>query len=252
MPPRCYPAAVNRFLAIPYSPWSEKARWALDLRGVPYFEQLYVPMLSEVGLRFSLRRLGGKVTVPVLFADDGRVCADSLAIARFAAATGRGPTLFPAGRDSEILRLDERSEEILAASRALSVAKAMDDAAAREEAVPRFLPALLRPMVGRMGVVYLHRKYGTSLDREALARTIAAGLRGLREELAGRPYLFDELSYADVILAVSLQLVAPVADRYIKLGEATRRVCTHAPIVEEFADLLAWRDRLYAEHRKPA
>jgi len=242
---------VNRLLAIPYSPWSEKARWALDLRGVSHVEQMYVPMLGEVGLRLRLRRFSGKVTVPVLFTDDGRALGDSFEIARFAEETGRGPALFPAGRDAEIRRWNERSEEILAAGRALSVAKAMDDAAARDEGVPRFLPAPLRPAVGRMGVSYLHRKYGLSLDRQASAEVVASGLRALREALGGRPYLFDALSYADVIMAVSLQLVAPVEDRYIRLGKATRRVCTHAPIVEELADVVAWRDRLYTAHRRP-
>lgn len=241
---------MHRFVAIHYSPWSEKARWALDLRRVPYTEETFVPMITEPSLRLRLRRFTGKITVPVLFTSDGRALTDSYDIARFADENGEGPRLFPEGREAEIRRWNARSEEILQAGRALSVAKAMDDAAAREEGVPRFLPAALRPLVGRVGVSYLRRKYGLSLDREASARVAREGLLALREALGDKRYLGDTLSYADIVMATSMQLVAPVSNEHIRIGPGTRAVCTHAPIVEEFADLLAWRDALYAEHRR--
>src|SRR5262249_42972479 len=160
-------------------------------------------------LRLRLRRLTGKITVPVLFTSDGRTLTDSYEIARFADTTGEGPTLFPAGREGEIRRWNERSEEILRAGRALSVTKAMDDPAAQLEAVPRYLPSAVRPPIGRMGVAYLQRKYNLSTDRDAAAATVADGLRALREALGGKRYLGDTLTYADVVMAVSLQLVAP-------------------------------------------
>src|SRR4051812_15683513 len=103
---------MHRFVAIDYSPWSEKARWALDLRRVPYREEAYVPMLGELPLRLRLRRFTGPMTVPVLFTEDGRALTDSLAIARFAEEVGRGAPLFPSGRDGEIARWNERSEAI--------------------------------------------------------------------------------------------------------------------------------------------
>ena len=241
---------MHRFLAIPYSPWSEKARWALDLRRVPYREEAYVPMLGEPLLRLRLRRFRGKVTVPVLFTEDGRALRDSFDIARFAEEAGQGPTLFPAGRDAEIARWNERSEEILRAGRALSVAKAMEDAAAREEAVPRLIPARLRPLVGRAGVAFLRAKYRLGVDQEAETQIIAEGLRQWRSALGGRRYLHDALSYAEVAMAVSLQLAVPVSDAYVHLGPATRRVCTCDAIAGELSDLAAWRDALYGEHRR--
>lgn len=243
---------MNRFVAISYSPWSEKARWALDLRRVPYREEAYLPMLGELGLRVALRRFTGRVTVPVLFTDDGRALTDSFAIARFADETAKGAVLFPAGSDAEVARWNDRSEEILRAGRALSVAKAMENPAAQDESVPRLVPGPLRAMVGRSGVAWLRAKYGLVFDRAAAAATIAAGLRELRAALGGRRYLVGEaISHADVAMAISLQLVAPVAQEYVRLGRATRAVCTDAPIVEEFADIVAWRDALYAEYRRP-
>ena len=45
-------------------------------------------------------------------------------------------------------------------------------------------------------------------------------------------------------MAVVLEAVAPIARTVPPLGPATRRCWSDAPLAEEFADLLAWRDRL--------
>src|SRR6185369_10337053 len=72
---------MTELIGIPYSPWSEKARWALDVRRVPYVSRLYKPLVGEPMLRLALRRWRGAVSVPVLREDNGRMLADSLAIA---------------------------------------------------------------------------------------------------------------------------------------------------------------------------
>jgi glutathione S-transferase len=64
---------MTELLALPFSPWSEKARWALDARGVPYDYRRYQPILGEPALRAKLRRARGPVTVPVLTTIDGVV-----------------------------------------------------------------------------------------------------------------------------------------------------------------------------------
>ena len=63
---------MPELLGLPYSPWSEKARWALDARRVPYREVTYAPLLGEPALRLKLKRWRGNVTVPVLTDDEGR------------------------------------------------------------------------------------------------------------------------------------------------------------------------------------
>ena len=121
--------------------------------------------LGEPLLRLRLRRFTGRVTVPVLFAEGGRIFADSFAVARFADEVGQGKPLFPAGVDAT--RWNDLSERILRAGRDLSVAKAIDDPAARDEAVPRLVPGPLRAMVGNSGLTFLKRKYGLAFDRAA-------------------------------------------------------------------------------------
>lgn len=55
-----------RLITIPFSHYSEKARWALDRAGLPYEEDAYLPLLNIP----ATRRAGGK-TVPVLVTDAG-------------------------------------------------------------------------------------------------------------------------------------------------------------------------------------
>ena len=77
--------SMRELYEIPFSPWSEKARWALQLCGVPYVSRAYQPLISELKLRRMLKRWGGKVTVPVL--RDGALVIDgSYEIARYADA----------------------------------------------------------------------------------------------------------------------------------------------------------------------
>lgn len=81
---------VHTLVTIGPSHFCEKARWGLDLKGVPYTEDAHVPM-------FHWRRIGrhGRRTVPVLEAGD-RVLTQSTEILAWADQEGtRGPRLFP-------------------------------------------------------------------------------------------------------------------------------------------------------------
>lgn len=72
------------------SHFCEKARWGLDLKGVPYTEDAHVPMFHWRRIRKHARR-----TVPLLEAAD-RVLAQSTEILAWADQVGqRGPALFP-------------------------------------------------------------------------------------------------------------------------------------------------------------
>src|SRR5579862_2703814 len=113
--------AMTELLGLPFSPWSEKARWALDVRRVPYTYRVYQPIVGEPALRMKVGRLRGKVTVPVLTTDDGTVLADSAAIARWADGRGEGAPLFPAEHAAAIARFIDLSERALDAARALTL-----------------------------------------------------------------------------------------------------------------------------------
>jgi glutathione S-transferase len=51
-------------------------------------------------------------------------------------------------------------------------------------------------------------------------------------------------------MAATLQFVSP--PEQLALGPATRVACHHPQLAARFAELLAWRDALYARHRHGA
>ena len=244
---------MARLFAIPYSPWSEKARWALDHHFVPYEYVSYTPMLGEPALRLSLRRPLGRVSVPSLIDGELRL-TDSFDIARHAERVGSGTRLFPLGHDDAIATWNTRSQHLLEAARTLTAAASLQSPEALDEALPSFLPGAVRPAlrgVGHLGVAFLRAKYGgadTLVAAETLART---GLEQLRGALAARgAYLLGEFSYADIAMAVTLQCVRPADEAHWPLGPGMRKAWANPALAAEFSDLADWRDELYAKHRR--
>jgi glutathione S-transferase len=240
-------------IALHYSPWTEKARWALDHHHVPYRLEHHVPMLGEPALRLRTGRLGGPATVPVLIDGEGAIF-DSFAIARHAERNGSGSPLFPAAHLAEITRWNDRSDEALAAGRALVVTRIAASREAQTESLPGFIPAAIRPALAGMaqlGVRYLASKYSISRDLDRAEATAASTLDEIRAALAGRAYLLDgELTYADIAAAMVLQIVRPVRDAFIRLRPATRACWTTPALERRYGDLLDWRDQLYDKHRR--
>ncbi len=120
---------------------------------------------------------------------------------------------------------------------------------------PAFIPAAVRRASAPatdLAIAFLRRKY--CVDAAAASRAEATWtleLDTLRDALARRSYLLEGFSYADITMALTLQFLAPVADRFLPLGPATRASCFHPQLAERYADLVAWRDALYERHRRP-
>ncbi len=229
-------------VAIPYSPWSLKAAWALHLRSIDHRVRHYTPTLGELGLRLRLGRFSGRMSVPVLLGTDVGAIEDSWNIALWADAHGRGASLFPELEAVE--RWNEQSERALEIGRRRSTMALIDDPTALDEASSRSYPAFVAPALRPIARAIAKRTMG-KYDAEQPAG-LAAALDALREGLGGRKYLIgDAPSYADVVMAVVLEYVRPseLAER----GPAERRIWTDAELTEHYSDLLAWRDALIAE-----
>jgi glutathione S-transferase len=243
--------AEPRLVALPYSPWSLKAKWALDHHGVRYRYTTYLPMLGEPLLRFWSGRWRGGASVPLLLTA-GIPIEGSEWIARWADNQGGGEPLFPPAHDAEIRRWSELGERILEAGRALTIDKTLASPEALAESVPG--PSALAPLlvpVGRLGAKFLARKYGAASDPVESRRVIREGLEALREGLGdGETLVGGAFSYADVAMACSLGMVSPPGPRIDHLGPASRPCWTEPELAAEFADLVEWRDRLFA-HRLP-
>lgn len=240
---------MRRLVALSYSPWSEKARWALDHHRVEYRRVEYVPMLGAPLLRAATRRWSGRVTVPVLLGD-GPPRLDSWDIALRAEEIGEGAPLF-AGDRGAIAGWNALSDRALAASRAAAIARVAADPGAQQESLPGLVPSALRPAlrpVATVGVGYFRRKYGGDAPPE---RALEDALAELREALDARggEHVLGELSYADIAMAAALQFVRPVADRFIRLGPASRRAYSDEALARRYEDLIEWRDRFYDRYR---
>jgi glutathione S-transferase len=146
-----------------------------------------------------------------------------------------------------------RSERLLDAGRALATRRTADDPEAQAEALPDFVPAVARRLarpVTAAGVEYFYRKYGAATGTEAeRTEAIRNELVALRSALAGGETLLGEFGYADVAMAVALQFVQPVEGYRPAMKPATRRTFTQPELAREFADLLAWRDAVFARHQ---
>lgn len=249
---------MNELLGLSYSPWSEKAKWALDVRRVPYRFRMYQPLIGEPALRLKTGRWRGTVTVPVLVDDTGRVYDDSAKIARFADSVGEGPVLFPREHEAAIEHWIAVGERALDAGRVLSLHRTLEDPEALKELVPRGMRSALGGLavgVGRMGVLRTLRKYGARKDAIAEYSKIARdALDELRTKLAASTStatpgtVLGTFTFADIAAAQMLSFVSPPAFG-LKLGKASRKGFTDPVLSKDYADLIAWRDALYEAYR---
>jgi glutathione S-transferase len=244
-----------KLIVLHVSPWSERARWALDHHGIAYRALQHAPFMGELRLRRIVGRRAGPATVPVLI-DGDRVIAQSWDIALWADRQGDGALLIPAEHEPAVREWARVVDEASSHARALVVRDLLESPAALDESLPPEVPTWFRPLIRpitRYGTSWFARKYG--LDLNAIAdheRAVRTALEKLRSGLDGAPYLLGSFTFADIVAATLLQGIAPVGDEHIALGPATRTVWTRHAVATQFADLVEWRDELYRKHRKPA
>lgn len=229
-----------------YSPWTQRAQWALDHHGIRHAFEPYLPVVGEPLLRLRTRKLGGRVSVPVLITPHGAVF-DSIAIARHADGIGRGPKLHD-GHEAAVARWTAIGERALEAARGL-VLRAIDRSPlAQEESVSLPMPRALKGPTARFGTFMLGRKYDAHASEAEAEARVADALEQLRAGLSGG-YLDGSFSLADIVMAGVVQAIAPVSDRFVRLAPGTREAWTRPALAARFADLVAWRDELYEKHR---
>jgi glutathione S-transferase len=241
---------MHELVIAPFSPWSMRARLALDAQGVSYRAVTYVPTVSEPGLRWRLGDWRGRVTVPVLFPDDGPPVRESFEIAAWGAARSTRPVMTEANR-ADCARIDALSNRALEAGRARTTRLVHEDPAGLRESLPPLVAALgpVGRAIGRKATMDLLRKYGAAgVTEEQAVASLRGALLELREALGGRAWVLGDFSYADITGAMALGFVAPHTKA--PLGPASRPLWTVPTLAAEFADLVAWRDRVVDEVRR--
>lgn len=266
---------MNELVALPYSPWSEKARWALDHHRIPYEERVYLSPIEEPWLRARLGQWSGTVSVPVLF--QGKAAhAGSFEIANFADEAGIERPLIPAADRERIEHWNDLSERGLAAGRVLALERVLTSEEALEELLPKPLRNKTGPVgraVARAGIRRVQSKYSalTSMadaeeELRAVLDAIQRGLDQTKPREAAPPSdpgldspppsvspapttLLGTFSFADIAATQVLQFVAPVVSPGYRIGRATRKHFGCEPLANEYAALVAWRDAIYVRYR---
>lgn len=238
----------NVLVGLAYSPWTERARWALDHHGIDYDFQSYVPVVGEPALRLRTGRLLGRVSVPVLVAPGGAVW-DSRAIAEHADRAG-GAAPLCRGHERVLEEWLPLVEDTLGVVRALVLRAIEASPLASEESVSLPVPRGLKGPLARFGTATLRWKYGTAqAEAEGEARLVEL-LERARGALTSS-YLGASFSFADIALAGVVQAIQPVADDFLPLGPGTRAAWSRPSLAARFAEVITWRDGLYRLHRRP-
>ena len=246
-------STTRKLVQMSYSPWSERARWALDHHGLAYQTIEHQPFLGELRLRriVGKKRTGGRATVPVLL-DGDTILTQSWEIAEYADRNGSGTKLILPGQETRVREWVDLADRASNEGRGLVIAGLGSDGALDESLpfpIPSFLLPAMRP-VTRFGLRWFARKYGlTEQSLTEIENRMRPTLDRLRDALKSSRYLLGTFSYADIVMATTLQGISPVGNGYIKLGPATRRAWTRPVLERDYADLVRWRDNLYAEHR---
>jgi glutathione S-transferase len=238
---------VKTLYSIHHSPWSERARFALLHHDVAFREREHTPMIGEIPLRFRAGMWTGKISVPLLI-DDATPVQGSLAIAEHADSIGKKSPLVPKEKRAEISAFFDEIEEAMRAARERFTFGLRTDHEAVQESAPPFLRAIgmAGPAVW-MGSRFIVSKYDARDG--AIDERIRKGLLAVRNAVGKKEYVYDSFSFADIIGASIVQTVQVLDEKFLELPPGTKRLWHHEELAKEFADMIAWRDRIYEKHR---
>ena len=235
--------------AMHYSPWSHRAKWALEHHKIDFDYREHVPFLGELALRRRTRHAGLKrrPTVPLLIAS-GEVLADSWDIICYADRIGSGSSLHT--ERSEVAHWVSRLDPAYETARRRVTQNTLRSKEALKEAaaavVPQSLAGVSRP-VAALGAQFIAKKH--QFDHKATLHQdkLITGLEEIREAVGDGPFIYDSFSAADIIAASLITALRPHAD--LPLGPATRAVWTDEELSDRFSDLILWRDRLWTQSK---
>ena len=210
-------------------------------------------MISNLGVRIKSKRFFNRISVPLLI-DGDDVFADSLSIAKHANTTSQKDSLFPHDKLNEIDYWNNISEQTLNAGRALVVIKMQSNREACLKSLPPFFPEPIKPLmlpVAKSGIFYLKKKYDVSeKNTQRYEQIIDENLQKLQKALTNKSqYLLGSFTYADICMAVTLQVIKPIQNNHVMLDSATELCWKNDILAEKFSDLITWRDSIYQQHR---
>lgn len=238
---------MSTLYGIAQSPWTHRARWALEHHHVRYDYHEHVPMLGEVLLRRKAK--AKKASVPLLVGPEGEAVMGSFAIAKHAEGMGKGEPLIPKEDAEAVSKWNDVAEKITNAGRIDTIRKLKVDRATQRDSLPDFFPGVVRTVLAPTAALagsFLLSKYDLPEDFD-VEKTLRSGYEEVRKGLAGKEHLLGRFTYADIAVATALQTLRPHPSA--RLGPGTTKAWSHEALAKEFADLVEWRDRIYEKYR---
>ena len=237
---------IPKLIYIYQSPWSERARWGFEFKGVPYERVDYQVGTGEE----ELKQQTGQVQVPVLELE-GRWLSDSTTILNWLEEQHPQPALMPQSdkERAEVMLWEELMDGVLGPQARLLIAG-----------------RLLRStdtQVQQLGQ-FLGQKYHYSAGyvEEHAQAVVTRSLSILAQTLAERRYLVgDTFTRADLTTACMLALINPPPDELFfvppkaddgqdNIGAKLRSLWVEPTAMEPvYERIFAWRDAMYREHR---
>jgi glutathione S-transferase len=242
---------------IDISHYSEKARWALDYKGVAYRRRSPMPG-GHIPIALWLTR-GRQPTFPVIELD-GRTIGDSTAIIAALEERFPEPSLFPSdpAERRRALELEDWFDEelgppvrLLAFHELAGEPERFADLAAQSAPAP--LRRLKRP-VGAYARTYTALRFRVrSRDAAAQARLkLVAAFDRLESELDSRDYLVGEtFSVADLTAAALFYPLVLPPEGPASLGDLPESYDRFRGSVEERPGF-RWVQEMFRRHRQPA
>jgi glutathione S-transferase len=214
------------------SPWSERLRWVLELKGLPYQRTAYVPLAGEE----SHTRRTGVATAPVLIAD-GEVIGDSDVAVDWLEARYPSPALVPG---DPLRRAQVRAWE-LAATEALAPL-------GRIIMIGGYKAMNLQPLADHFAAKY----HWSEIEAARADRVLRTVLPELAAAVTESPYLVGgDFTRADLTTAAMMNPLLGLPDEELFSIDAGMRGMFGIPFGSDpvLAPLRDWRDRTYRHHR---
>lgn len=214
------------------SPFSDRLRWVLELKRVPYRRTAYVPLAGEA----AHRERTGLDTAPVLIAD-GEVIGDSDRAVDWVEARHPDPPLLPGDPRQ---RAQVRAWEL--------VATGVLGPAARLVLIGTYKVKHVQPLADHFAAKY-HWSVAEEQRADRLLRTL---LPDLAAAVATAPYLVgDAFTRADLTVAALLTPVLGLPPDDLFAIDASLRSLFGTALAADpaVAPLHEWRNHIYRQHR---
>jgi glutathione S-transferase len=214
------------------SPFSERLRWVLDVKGLSYARTPYVPLASEDD---HARRTGIR-TAPVLIAD-GEVIGDSDRSVDWLEAEHPSPALIPADprRRAQVRTWELYATEVLAP-------------AARLVMIGRFKAMNVQPLADHFAAKY----HWNEAEEARVDHVLRTALPELAAAVVAAPHLVgDGFTRADLTVAAMLTPTLGLPPDDVFAMDAGTRQMFGTPFGADpsLAPLREWRDHTYRQHR---